>query len=168
MSVTRQLTRCGTGHLLCTFYFINFRPTSSQFLTLSQFGPIVLGIRLRSRFPSSAMMPQPGPGAPSNPQGQPPLQQYPQQSMAAPPPPTQHQQWMMMMQQQQHPAQPVHPPTGWTPQPVPPPVPAQMQQYPAAPYSAGEIKSLWIGDLQPHMDETYLVSCFAPTGEVLN
>lgn len=134
----------------------------------SQSGLAALGSRLRSRVPSCTytMMPQPATGAAPNPQAQPPMQQYPHQTMAAPPPPTQHQQWMMMMQQQA--AQPVPPPAGWTPQPVPPPVPAQMQQYPASPYASGEIKSLWIGDLQPHMDESYLGSCFAHTGEVLD
>ncbi|KAK4796851.1 hypothetical protein SAY86_029177 [Trapa natans] len=113
------------------------------------------------------MMPQPATGAAPNAHGQPPMQQYPHQTMAAPPPPMQYQQWMMIQQQQA--AQPMPPPAGWTPQPVPPPVPAQMQQYPAPLYAAtDEIKSLWIGDLQPHMDENYLASCFAHTGEVLS
>ncbi|MQL82070.1 hypothetical protein Taro_014524 [Colocasia esculenta] len=34
------------------------------------------------------------------------------------------------------------------------------------PTSADEIRSLWIGDLQYWMDETYLHSCFASSGEV--
>ncbi|KAI4366153.1 hypothetical protein MLD38_022068 [Melastoma candidum] len=86
--------------------------------------------------------------------------------------PQQHQPWMGM-------SQPMPPPAGWTPQPVPLPVPsaaaAQMQpQFPgmagALPGSVGsiEIKSLWIGDLQPHMDEGYLLGCFAHTGEVIS
>ncbi|KAI4390093.1 hypothetical protein MLD38_002242 [Melastoma candidum] len=91
------------------------------------------------------------------------------------PPPPQQQPWMGV-------SQPVPPPAGWTPQPVPPPVSAaaaaQMQpQYPgmaaAVPTLQGsggsfEIKSLWIGDLQPHMDEAYLLGCFAHTGEVIS
>lgn len=32
--------------------------------------------------------------------------------------------------------------------------------------SPGEIRSLWIGDLQYWMDENYLFGCFASTGEV--
>ncbi|KAI6690549.1 hypothetical protein NL676_027377 [Syzygium grande] len=90
------------------------------------------------------MMQQPVPGA------APDQQQYQQQQ----------QQWMMMQQA----AQPVPPPVGWTPQPVPPPMPAQS----LAGGSAAEIKSLWIGDLQPHMDEGYLLNCFAHSGEVLS
>jgi hypothetical protein len=33
--------------------------------------------------------------------------------------------------------------------------------------ASGEIRSLWIGDLQYWMDENYLFGCFASTGEVL-
>jgi hypothetical protein len=71
------------------------------------------------------------------------------------------QQWMMQQQQQ---SQPVPPPAGWTPPPVPPP-----SQYGSAAGSAAvgdEIKSLWIGDLQQWMDENYLLSIFAATGEL--
>lgn len=79
-------------------------------------------------------------------------------------PPSQ-QQWMMMPpQQQQQPLQPQ--PSVWNQQgAVPSP-----QQYPgAAPQqttSSDEIRSLWIGDLQYWMDESYILSCFAQTGEV--
>ncbi|MBA0795320.1 hypothetical protein Gohar_006191 [Gossypium harknessii] len=85
--------------------------------------------------------------------------QYQQQPQSQP--------WMMMSQQQQG-GQPVPPPTGWTPQPVPPPT--QMQQYSAGSAAAGsgEIRSLWIGDLQPWMDENYLINIFAQTGEVVS
>ncbi|KAK8507341.1 hypothetical protein V6N12_072608 [Hibiscus sabdariffa] len=76
---------------------------------------------------------------------------------------------MMMsqqQQQQQQAGQPVPPPSGWNSQPVP--SPSQMQQYPAgsAATSSGEIRSLWIGDLQPWMDENFLINIFAQTGEV--
>ncbi|XP_039048628.1 polyadenylate-binding protein RBP45C-like [Hibiscus syriacus] len=83
--------------------------------------------------------------------------QYQQQPQSQP--------WMMMPQQQQ---QPVPPPSGWTPQPVPPPT--QMQQYStvSAAAGSGEIRSLWIGGLQPWMDENYLISIFAQTGEVVS
>ncbi|GLU23636.1 hypothetical protein SLE2022_396270 [Rubroshorea leprosula] len=90
-------------------------------------------------------------------------QQQAQQQYQQPTP----QQWMMMHQQQQAPPQPVPPPTGWTPQAVPP---TQMQQYQAAQglVGTGEIRSLWIGDLQHWMDENYLTGLFAHTGEVLS
>lgn len=44
----------------------------------------------------------------------------------------------------------------------------QQQQYAAAPSSTDEIRSLWIGDLQYWMDETYVTNCFYNTGEVLS
>ncbi|GLT83535.1 hypothetical protein SLE2022_018210 [Rubroshorea leprosula] len=109
------------------------------------------------------MMHQPAPGGvvpPPQMTGDPQqLQQYQQPTP---------QQWMMMQQQQQAPPQPVPPPAGWTPQPVPPP--SQMQQYQAVQgaVGAGEIRSLWIGDLQQWMDENYLTGIFAHTGEVLS
>ncbi|GLT62106.1 hypothetical protein SLA2020_347690 [Shorea laevis] len=109
------------------------------------------------------MMHQPAPGGvvpPPQMTGDPQqLQQYQQPTP---------QQWMMMQQQQQAPPQPVPPPAGWTPQPVPPPT--QMQQYQLAQgaVGTGEIRSLWIGDLQPWMDENYLTGIFAHTGEVLS
>ncbi|CDY29263.1 BnaC01g19150D [Brassica napus] len=76
-----------------------------------------------------------------------------------------HQQWMMMMQQQQQQGQP---PAGWNPQSSP--SLGQQQQYGGGsqnPGSGGEIRSLWIGDLQPWMDESYLRNIFSTlTGEV--
>nr|VDC83552.1 unnamed protein product [Brassica rapa] len=71
-----------------------------------------------------------------------------------------HQSWMMQQQQLQG-----QPPAAWNPQSAPSPG----QQYGGGsqnPGSAGEIKSLWIGDLQPWMDEGYLMSIFSITGEV--
>ncbi|KAL0835191.1 PREDICTED: polyadenylate-binding protein RBP45C-like [Brassica oleracea var. oleracea] len=74
-----------------------------------------------------------------------------------------HQQWMMMQQQQQG-----QPPAGWNPQSSP--SLGQQQQYGGGsqnPGSGGEIRSLWIGDLQPWMDESYLRNIFSTlTGEV--
>lgn len=68
--------------------------------------------------------------------------------------PQQQQQWMAMNQQQQQQLQ------------------QQMytynnnnQQPPAA--AGDEIRTLWIGDLQYRMDEHYLLTSFAQTGEVL-
>ncbi|RID78897.1 hypothetical protein BRARA_A01678 [Brassica rapa] len=74
-----------------------------------------------------------------------------------------HQQWMMMQQQQQG-----QPPAGWNPQSSP--SLGQQQQYGGGsqnPGSGGEIRSLWIGNLQPWMDESYLRNIFSTfTGEV--
>ncbi|CDY66423.1 BnaAnng22220D [Brassica napus] len=75
-----------------------------------------------------------------------------------------HQQsWMM----QPHQAQP---PAGWNPQSAPSlGQPLQHPQYSGGsqtPGSGDEIRSLWIGDLQPWMDENYLVNSFSITGEV--
>ncbi|KAF5478888.1 hypothetical protein F2P56_005413 [Juglans regia] len=80
----------------------------------------------------------------------------------------QQQQWMMMQQSQQQPV----PPAGWAPQAVPPQLAqaqAQAQQYPA-PQNSGseEVRSLWIGDLLPWMEENYLLTCFTHTGEVVS
>ncbi|KAI5077524.1 hypothetical protein GOP47_0007348 [Adiantum capillus-veneris] len=36
------------------------------------------------------------------------------------------------------------------------------------PQNADDIRTLWVGDLQFWMDENYIASCFAHTGEVLN
>ncbi|ESQ42967.1 hypothetical protein EUTSA_v10013710mg [Eutrema salsugineum] len=77
----------------------------------------------------------------------------------------QQQQWMMMQQQQQQ-QQQGQPPAGWNQQSAP--SPGQQQHYGAGsqnPGSDGEIRSLWIGDLQPWMDENYIMSIFAQTGE---
>jgi len=110
-------------------------------------------------------------------------QQQQQQQYPQPPPPSQ-QQWMMMPPQQQpqpqayqqqlppQQQQPAYPPPQvWAQHPpqvaaVPPP---QQQQY-LAPQTTGsnEVKSLWIGDLQAWMDESYVYNCFAHTGEALS
>ncbi|KAG2682241.1 hypothetical protein I3843_11G183500 [Carya illinoinensis] len=78
----------------------------------------------------------------------------------------QQQQWMMMQPSQQQPV----PPTGWAPQAVPPQLAqAQAQQYPAPQNSVSEeIRSLWIGDLLPWMEENYILTCFSHTGEVVS
>ncbi|XWS09805.1 hypothetical protein CRYUN_Cryun39dG0020800 [Craigia yunnanensis] len=112
------------------------------------------------------MMQQPPPGGVTPPlsmgANQSQTQQYQQQPQSHP--------WMMMSQQQrqQQAGQPIPPPSGWNPQPIPPP--SQMQQYSAGSATAGsgEIRSLWIGDLQQWMDENYLINIFAQTGEVVS
>ncbi|XP_010448184.1 PREDICTED: polyadenylate-binding protein RBP45C-like [Camelina sativa] len=76
----------------------------------------------------------------------------------------QQQSWMMQQHQQGQ------PPAGWNPQSAPSPGQPQQQQYGGGggsqnPGSAGEIRSLWIGDLQPWMDENYLMTVFNVTGE---
>ncbi|KAK9057959.1 hypothetical protein SSX86_022798 [Deinandra increscens subsp. villosa] len=96
--------------------------------------------------------------------------------------PRYHQQWMMMNQQQPPPQQQQFhqqpPQQMYTYNQQPPPA-AAVPQYtlPAPstgvgaahqPASADEIRTLWIGDLQYWMDEQYLVSCFAQSGEVIS
>lgn len=39
--------------------------------------------------------------------------------------------------------------------------------HPSQPASTEDVKTLWMGDLQYWMDENYLWSIFAPTGEVI-
>ncbi|KAA8537717.1 hypothetical protein F0562_027293 [Nyssa sinensis] len=103
---------------------------------------------------------------------QPPQNQPNQQQPAAPPPP-QQQQWVamqypaaaMVMQHQMMP--PPHYPPHYMPyhhhhlhhqyQP---------QQYQQQQESNGENKTIWVGDLHNWMDEDYLHSCFASTGEL--
>ncbi|XP_047162999.1 polyadenylate-binding protein RBP45-like isoform X1 [Vigna umbellata] len=92
------------------------------------------------------MMQQPGLGMAPPTMGQQPPQQYQQQ------PPPQQQPYVMM------PPQPQAPPPMWAPSAQP-----SSQQQPA---SVDEVRTLWIGDLQYWMDENYLYTCFAPTGEV--
>lgn len=46
--------------------------------------------------------------------------------------------------------------------------PAYQFQQPHQPASAEEVKTLWIGDLQYWVDESYLYGCFAHTGEVVS
>nr|POE99086.1 polyadenylate-binding protein rbp45 [Quercus suber] len=74
----------------------------------------------------------------------------------------QQQQWMMQQQQQQQVPQQQ---SGWAQ-----PQQAQAQAQYSAQQTAGseEIRSLWIGDLLPWMEENYLLSCFAHTGEVVS
>uniref|UniRef100_A0A1J3DQL0 Polyadenylate-binding protein RBP45A n=1 Tax=Noccaea caerulescens TaxID=107243 RepID=A0A1J3DQL0_NOCCA len=77
----------------------------------------------------------------------------------------QQQSWMMQQQQQLQQGQP---PAGWNQQSVPSPGQQQQQYYGAGsqnPGADGEIRSLWIGDLQPWMDEGYIMSIFAQSGE---
>ncbi|KAF5781550.1 putative RNA recognition motif domain, nucleotide-binding alpha-beta plait domain superfamily [Helianthus annuus] len=99
---------------------------------------------------------------------QPPPQQ--QQNYQQPPP---QQQWMMPpppQQQQQSYQQPL-PPHMWAQQQQQAQQmmqAAQQQQYGGAPASSDEIRSLWIGDLQYWMDETYITNCFYNTGEVVS
>ncbi|KAK3433404.1 hypothetical protein EUGRSUZ_D01310 [Eucalyptus grandis] len=92
-------------------------------------------------------------------QQQPP-QQPPQQPSQQPPPPQPY----MMMPPAGHPSQAPPPPQMWA---AHQPLPAMPQQ--AAPGGGGdEVRTLWIGDLQYWMDEAYLGTCFAATGEVAN
>ena len=93
----------------------------------------------------------------------PPLQQAQQPQYPHPHP---QQPYMMMPPQAQPGAAVQAPPQMWAPQP-----PAQhhllhQAQAQAQPTSADEVRTLWIGDLQYWMDETYLYNCFAQTGEV--
>ncbi|KAG9159598.1 hypothetical protein Leryth_013581 [Lithospermum erythrorhizon] len=84
------------------------------------------------------------------PNGAAPPTQHHQFHQSAPPPQQQQQQQWMMMQQQ---------------------APMPHQQYAAGGAggqgSPNEVRSLWIGDLQFWMDENYLSSCFAHTGELV-
>ncbi|KAJ4840820.1 Polyadenylate-binding protein rbp47c [Turnera subulata] len=119
--------------------------------------------------------------------------QRPQQTPpAAPPPPPQAQQWMAMQYPaaaamvMQHQMMPAH----YAAAPAPPPQHymaaaaaayhqyhhhgghVQQQQQPPQQHqlqgqgSSGENKTVWIGDLHHWMDESYLHTCFASTGEI--
>lgn len=84
-------------------------------------------------------------------QQQQPPQQQPNQAMAM------QQQQTPMMAQQYYAQQPQY----------------QQQQLPMAmqqhqPQSSDEVKTLWVGDLQFWMDESYLHTCFAHTGEFVS
>ncbi|KAL4201198.1 hypothetical protein AMTRI_Chr02g257410 [Amborella trichopoda] len=120
------------------------------------------------------MMQQPGQGVVPPSMAPPPMDPQQQQ------PPPQQQPWMMMPPQP-HPQQPLPQPVNpqashmWNQQPQPQPqVQPQAQaqpmqvQYSMQPTSADEVRTLWIGDLQYWMDEAYIHSCFAHTGEVLS
>ncbi|KAJ0018171.1 hypothetical protein Pint_10951 [Pistacia integerrima] len=95
-------------------------------------------------------MMQPTP-TPPPPQQIPHQYQYQQQPQQQPPP------YMMMMPPQPQPQPQPQPPPMWAPS-------QQGQQQQAGP--PGEIRTLWIGDLQYWMDENYISSCFAHSGEV--
>ncbi|CAK9163950.1 unnamed protein product [Ilex paraguariensis] len=125
----------------------------------------------------NGVIPPPMPPMPMNQQQQQPqqYQQQPQQYQQQPPP---QQQWVAMPPPQQQ-FQPQPPSMGWAQQPPQAAVstPHQMQamqaqthpqQYSAAPTSSDEIRSLWIGDLLPWMDENYVSNCFYHTGELLS
>ncbi|KAL8205629.1 hypothetical protein R6Q57_009180 [Mikania cordata] len=102
-------------------------------------------------------MMQPGNGMAPPPMA--PMQPPPQQHQYQQPP----QQWMMPPPPQQQHQQPL-PTHMWAQQQAPL---QQQQQYGAAPASSDEIRSLWIGDLQYWMDESYITNCFYNTGEVM-
>ncbi|KAK0577937.1 hypothetical protein LWI29_002571 [Acer saccharum] len=114
---------------------------------------------------------QPAPGAVPPPPSMAHQYQYQQQHHHQPPPPQQQPPYMMMMPPQPQ-SQPPPPPM-W---PVPPQaaaasMQAQQLQAPGGQQQSGqssEIRTLWIGDLQYWMDEAYVTSCFAPTGEVVS
>ncbi|KAI3768963.1 hypothetical protein L6452_00059 [Arctium lappa] len=119
-------------------------------------------------------MMQPGNGMAPPPMA--PMQPPPQQQQQYQQAPPQQQQWMMPPPPQQQHQQPL-PPHMWAQQQAPPQqqqtqqmvqATQQQQQYAAAPSSTDEIRSLWIGDLQYWMDETYVTNCFYNTGEVVS
>ncbi|XP_058072510.1 polyadenylate-binding protein RBP45-like isoform X2 [Magnolia sinica] len=137
------------------------------------------------RYFSNMMQPPAGVAPPSIDQQQqqhhqPPQQhvQYHQQPL--PQQQQQHQQWMMPPPQQAH--YPQQPPPMWNQPPqqvlpqqsqpqqqLPPPQYAQAApQLAPQPATADEIRTLWIGDLQYWMDESYINSCFGQTGEVVS
>ncbi|KAL8205192.1 hypothetical protein R6Q57_008743 [Mikania cordata] len=95
--------------------------------------------------------------------------------------PQQQQQWLAMQQYQQQQwlaMQQYHPAMMYQQPPPPPqymPYPYQQQQFqqPQQHQTANQIqgstednKTIWVGDLQHWMDETYLQSCFSQIGEV--
>ncbi|XP_068638750.1 polyadenylate-binding protein RBP45-like [Aristolochia californica] len=104
-------------------------------------------------------------------------------SMVPPPMDQQHQQhqqhqqpqqqWMMMPPPQQPPPvwsqQPPQPQQQQVaPQQQPQPQYSQVQQPAPQPTSSDEIRTLWIGDLQYWMEESYIHSCFSHSGEVVS
>ncbi|KAL4386246.1 hypothetical protein GQ457_09G001400 [Hibiscus cannabinus] len=113
------------------------------------------------------MMQQPAPGMVPPPMAPPPSQQHYQYQQPPPAPVPQSQQPYMMMNMM--PPQ-SHPPPMWHghPQQGSGGVPVQQKSagQSGQPASADEVRTLWIGDLQYYMDENYLLSCFAQTGEV--
>ena len=122
--------------------------------------------------------PPQGSGVPTPPQQQAPAPPYYQQQ--APPPPQYYQQappqpWGQQQQYAPPPQQYAPPPQHYAPPPQqqyappppqqyapPPPQYAQPPQYGTTP-GTGEVRTLWIGDLQYWMDENYLhYTAFAP------
>ncbi|CAA7409104.1 unnamed protein product [Spirodela intermedia] len=141
--------------------------------------------------PAAGMVPPPMVPPPMDQQHPPPVQQQqPQQQWAHMMPPQYHQpppqmpppMWNQQPSQvpppQPMPPQPqaMQPVQMGPPQPQPVQQPVQYHQVAPAPTSAvapqpmstEEIRSLWIGDLPYWMEETYLHSCFASTGEVIS
>ncbi|KAF4350441.1 hypothetical protein G4B88_015871 [Cannabis sativa] len=57
---------------------------------------------------------------------------------------------------------------GYPQQPQPQQQQQQQQQHHHQPTTVEEVRTLWIGDLQYWVDENYLNSCFAHTGEVIS
>lgn len=105
---------------------------------------------------------------PANSMVPPPMAPPPQYQQQPPQQPSQ--QWMPQQPQYQVPP-PQQPPAAgyYYQQPQGPAVPTQYAAAPASqPQAIAEdgIRSLWIGDLQYWMDEQYLCSCFAASGEV--
>ncbi|KMS96745.1 hypothetical protein BVRB_8g200490 [Beta vulgaris subsp. vulgaris] len=104
---------------------------------------------------------QPGMVAPQPPSmaAQPPMDQHYHQQYQQQQQQQQQQPWMAQQQQQQAPQQ------VWAQQPA-----QQYQQQPQQqpPANADEIRTLWIGDLQYWMDENYIRTCFAQSGELVN
>ncbi|CAM9000702.1 unnamed protein product [Rhodiola kirilowii] len=87
---------------------------------------------------------------------------------AAPPPMGQNQQYQQQQPWMMAPQQPM-----WNQQPQVPPQQFQQQsqvptQHYAQPANPNEIRTLWIGDLQQWMDESYVYGCFASTNAVVN
>ncbi|KAG0494573.1 hypothetical protein HPP92_005567 [Vanilla planifolia] len=123
-----------------------------------------------------------GSGSSTGPQPQYPPTQAPQYPPTQAPqyPPTQAPQYPPTQGQQYPPTQaPQYPPSQgqpmWNQQPsqIPPPqyLPPPAISVPNAqpqPSSADEVRTLWIGDLQYWMEESYIHNCFAHTGEVVS
>ncbi|KAJ4880423.1 Polyadenylate-binding protein RBP45C [Raphanus sativus] len=84
--------------------------------------------------------------------------------MQQPPPSSNQQPWMMQPHQQQGQQPPAA--AAWNPQSAPSLGQPQQHYGGGGGGSGDEIRSLWIGDLQPWMDENYLINAFSITGEV--
>ncbi|CAL9096886.1 unnamed protein product, partial [Musa acuminata var. zebrina] len=108
------------------------------------------------------MMMPPPPPQPQYYQAAPAPPMWNQQPSQVPPPVSQ----TMPQPQQQYQAPNLMPPPQMQYQAAP--APAAAQPLVPQPASADEIRTLWIGGLQFWMDENYLYSCFAHTGEVVS